>query len=172
MSCVVALIRKEEWKWVGWLSILNSGTGVTTQRPGLAQMVHLMDSRKPLDLNPHPDHWAASLTMPCHRGLSHEAVVFLVEGFQRFLPIPSPEQSKARGFFFLCGSIQCGEKIKVHKKLHTEISAQSGSPTAYITYSILSSLVIIFDYCIELPGQKPVLKCNLQCFAEHAGDLT
>jgi hypothetical protein len=31
-------------------------TGVTTQHPGLAQMVHLMDSRKPLDLNPHTDH--------------------------------------------------------------------------------------------------------------------
>jgi len=48
--------KKSRRKSSGRLGILNSGTGVTTQRPGLAQMVHLMDSRKPLDLNPHTDH--------------------------------------------------------------------------------------------------------------------
>ncbi len=82
--------KKRRRKSSGQLGILNSGTGVTTQRPGLAQMVHLMDSRKPLDLNPHTDHWAASLTMPCHRGLSHEQVIFLMEEIHWFLPTFHP----------------------------------------------------------------------------------
>jgi hypothetical protein len=79
---------------------------VTTQRPGLAQMVHLMDSRKPLDLNPHTDHWAAS---PCR---ATEA--WVMNRFYSLWKVFTGvvEHSKARSCSFLCGSIQCGEKIK------------------------------------------------------------